>query len=198
MGGYGSGNWHRYNSKTTTESQHMIDIRWMKKHGKLVSGATGLLSWARRGKESGSARYRLKSDRLILEYQSNQNGGEWENIEDQIFFEWTPCNYGRRRQWFLCPDCSKRVAVIYGGKYFRCRHCHNLTYSSQQESKPDRLMRKTRKIRTRLGASNDLTKPILFKPKNMHQKTFDRLRREADDANVQSLIFVGRQFGLIF
>jgi hypothetical protein len=38
--------------------------------------------------------------------------------------------------------------------------------------------------------------PILFKPKNMHQKTFDRLRREADHANYLSLIIMGQRFGI--
>ena len=33
MGGRGSGSWYRWDSKTTTESQHRIDIRWLKKHG---------------------------------------------------------------------------------------------------------------------------------------------------------------------
>ena len=74
----------------------------------------------------------------------------------------------------------KRVAVLYGAeKYFLCRHCRDLAYGSRQEGTSDRLMRKAREIRARLGASNNLMKPILFKPKNMHQKTFDNLRMEA-------------------
>jgi hypothetical protein len=112
-------------------------------------------------------------------------------------FDRTSCNYGGQRTWFLCPRCWQRVAVLYGaGKYFWCRHCYDLTYSSQQESRQDRLMRKARKIRARLGASNDFTKPILFKPKNMHQKTFDRLRREADHASHLSLIIMAQRLGI--
>jgi hypothetical protein len=57
-------------------------------------------------------------------------------------------------------------------------------------------MRKARKIRARLGASNNLSVPILFKPKNMHQKTFDRLRRVADDASNRSLIIMGQRLGI--
>jgi hypothetical protein len=52
-------------------------------------------------------------------------------------------------------------------------------------------MRKARKIRARLGASNDLIEPILFKPKNMHQKTFDRLCREAEHADALSWLIMG-------
>jgi hypothetical protein len=30
MGGYGPGNWYRWDSKRTTESLHRIDICWLK------------------------------------------------------------------------------------------------------------------------------------------------------------------------
>jgi hypothetical protein len=196
MGGPGSGHWYRWNSKTTTESQYEIDIRRMKKQRYLHPGAAGTLSWRCRGEVSGYIDFRVETDRFVLDYRCRQNGGEWESIEDEIFFTWTPCNYGGKRQWFLCPGCNRRVAVVYGGKYYRCRHCHGLTYASQQESKPYRLMRKAWKIRARLGASNNLTEPILFKPKNMHQKTFDRLRKEADDASHLSWIIMGQRLGI--
>jgi hypothetical protein len=57
-------------------------------------------------------------------------------------------------------------------------------------------MRKARKIRERLGASNNLMVPILFKPKNMHQKTFNRLRIEEDYTNTLSWVIAGQRFGL--
>jgi hypothetical protein len=126
---------------------------------------------------------RVETDRLVLIYRNRQNGGQWEQIKDEIFFT-------------LCPGCNQRVAIIYGGKYYRCRHCHNLTYSSQQESESDRLMRKARKIRSQLGASKNLSVPILFKPKNIHQKTFDRLRKTADDASNRSIIIMGKRLGI--
>ena len=57
-------------------------------------------------------------------------------------------------------------------------------------------MRKARKIRERLGASNNLMESILFKPKNMHQKTFDCLRREADNASNLSFIIMVQPLGI--
>ena len=144
-----------------------------------------------------SINYRMEKDSMVLEYRYRINGGEWEDVEQEVFFERTPCNYGGFRTWFLCSHCFRRVAVIYGaGKYFYYRHCYNLTYSSQQESLPDRLMRKVRKIRVRLGASDNLMEPILFKPKNMHQRTFERLRREEEDANNLLWLIMGNRFGL--
>ena len=196
MGGIGSGRWYRYDSKSTTESQLMIDIRWMKKQEYLIAGTTGMMSWKSCGREIGSIGFSCEKDRLILKYRNKHRDGEWESIEDDIQFTWTPCNYGGRRQWFLCPSCKRRVAVVYGGKYFRCRHCHNLTYSSQQESQEDRLRRKSMKIRKKLGADDSLMEPILFKPKNMHWATFDRLRHEAESASNLSLVIGARRLGV--
>jgi hypothetical protein len=49
-------------------------------------------------------------------------------------------HFGGCRWWFLCPlivndrPCGRRVAKLYlRGKYFGCRHCHDLTYTSCQE-----------------------------------------------------------------
>jgi hypothetical protein len=187
MGGSGSGNWYRWDSKSTTESQHRIDIRWLKNQEYLRSENIGFLSWSRGKKQTGSIGYRMESDRMVLSYRHRSRGGEWENVEQVVLFDLTPCNFGGHRTWLL-----------YGaGKYFWCRHCYNLTYSSQQESRADRLMRKARKIRARLGASNSFMEPILFKPKNMHQKTFDRLRKEADNARNLSMVIMGQRLRII-
>jgi hypothetical protein len=197
MGGYGSGRWYRWDSKTTTESLHRIDIRWLKKQGYLRPGAAGSLSWSSRGEQTGSIGYRMGIDRMVLNYYHRPHGGEWEDVEQAISFDRTPCNYGGFRTWFLCPRCWQRVAVLYGaGKYFLCRHCYGLTYTSRQESRADRLMRKARKIRARLGVGDALSERILFKPKNMHQKTFDRLREEAEQAEHLGWIAVDQRFGL--
>lgn len=43
----------------------------------------------------------------------------------------TPCNFGGWRNWFLCPNCIRRVGVLYRKpmkSQFLCRDCHNLTY----------------------------------------------------------------------
>ncbi len=103
----------------------------------------------------------------------------------------------RYRIWFLCPHCSKRVAVLYGvGKFFYCRKCHGLTYASQRETEPFRFMRKARKIRKRLGANMNLAEPIIDKPKNMHRKTFQILKQKAQIANYLSWKSMGDRLGI--
>ena len=197
MGGRGSGSFYRGFSKTTTESQHRIDIRWLKKQGFLVPGSFASLSWSRNGKSTGSIGCKVTEDVMILNYRHKPSrGGEWEDVEQRISFDKTPCNYGGYRTWFLCPRCFKRVAILYGaGKYFLCRHCHDLTYASQQEDWASRMLRKGRNIRERLGVKSP-TDRIIFKPKGMHQETFNRLRFQADKYEYIGWIELGRRFGI--
>jgi hypothetical protein len=75
-------------------------------------------------------------DKLVLSYRSTL-GGEWEDVKEPVSLEWTPCNFGGERPWFVCPGvvngkrCGRRVAILYGpGKYFLCRHCYDLRYES--------------------------------------------------------------------
>lgn len=199
MGGSGSGSWYRWDAKATTESQKRLDIRWLKNQGYLQPGATGSITWSRGGEQTGSISYWMEADRMNLFYRHKLSGGDWVDVEQQISFDRTPCNYGGYRTWFLCPRCWKRVAVLYGaGKYFYCRHCNQLTYSSQQEREPDRLMRKARKIRKRLGGDENLLDSVPWKPKNMHWKTYWRLRNEAENLVNLSLLILGQGLGIRF
>ena len=196
MGGSGSGSRYRWDSKTTTESQHRVDIRWMKKQGYLRSGACGVLTWSCRNEQTGAIRFSMETGRMVLNYRHRPHNGEWEDVEQVISFDWTPCNYGGKRTWFLCPHCNRRVALLYGaGKYFLCRHCYNLTYASQQVQRYERLMEKSRSIRKRLGGGDDLSEPFPDKPNGMHWKTYYRLRQEAEHANHSFTILVAQQFG---
>jgi len=196
MGGIGSGRMFRWGAKATTESQHDIDIRWLKKQGLLRSGVSSSLSWSCKGKQTGSIGFKMEAGQMILNYRHRPNDGEWEDVKQIISLSQTPCNFGGYRKWFLCPRCWKRVAVLYGaGKYFYCRHCHDLAYSCQQETPPFRLTSKAQKIRKRLGASLCTNDPIFDKPKGMHWKTFNRLKREAYDASDRSWLAMANRFG---
>jgi hypothetical protein len=197
MGGYGSGRWHSWGGKATTESQRRIDVRWMKRQGYLRAGAMGDLIWSCRGEQTGLIAYKTVEKSMVLNYRYRANGGDWEPVEQVIAFEQTPCNYGGCRTWFRCPRCRKRIAILYGaGKLFLCRHCYNLAYGSQQETTGDRLMRKQRKIRERLGADMNLFIPIGHKPKGMHRKTFDRLRNEERRTGYLSARIMSRWLGI--
>jgi hypothetical protein len=57
-----------------------------------------------------------------------------------------------------------------------------LAYASQQEKPMFRNLRKSQKIRIRLGGSPDPFEPFPEKPRGMHRRTYLRLREEADAA----------------
>lgn len=193
----GRGQWYRWQSKTTTESQLSVDIRWMRRQGYLRPGTSGSLTWSRGGEKTGSIVYRTEQDRLILSYRHKPHGGEWGQIEERILLDATPCNYGGSRPWFLCPHCSRRVAVLYGaGKRFLCRHCYGLAYTSQQESIADRMMRKARRIRARLGGEGNLMEPFPRKPKRMRWQTYWRLREAAQDNEEMGWASALQRFGI--
>ena len=179
MDGVGSGTWCRWSKRETLEECHRIDVRYMYKRGLLKEGVAGSLSWTTRGEPSGSISYRSYGGSLVLSYAFTAGDSEPEQIEDQIRVEWTPCNYGGHRPWLRCPSCNRRVMVLARhGRLFRCRKCHHIPYSSQTEMRADRLIRKARKIRALVDASDDLQEPIWRKPKGMHRKTFDRLSQK--------------------
>jgi hypothetical protein len=183
MGGVGSGSWHRWNTKETTESQYCIDIRWLKKRNYLKDGISGTLSWFRGSEATGSISYKIKKQQMILSYHCQTSGHDCESIEQVVYFDYTYCNYGGQRMWFLCPTCGKRVAILYCIRtHFLCRHCCNLTYASQQENYTDRSFRYASNIRKKLGGGSDPLDPFPWKPKYMHWRTYWKLRKKAKEA----------------
>jgi hypothetical protein len=81
---------------------------------------------------------------------------------------WTPCNYGGRLPWFLCPRGGRRVAILYGGSDFCCRTCRRLTYETQRVPPASRSLARAQRLRVRLGGSVDMTQPFPARPKGMH------------------------------
>ena len=197
MGGPGSTRWLTGFSKETTDDHFSIDIRWMNKKGLLEPGKQGSLTQSRNGRKEGAINFRVESNKLVLNYRYQQNRGKWESIEQTISFYQTPCNFGGHRKWFRCPHCSRRVAVIYGArKYFLCRHCYNLTYASQQDETPYRLLRKSLKIREKLGDNIGFFEITPPKPKGMHWETYYRLCHELEATERRANLTARRQYGV--
>ena len=90
----------------------------------------------------------------------------------------TACHYGGYRYWFNCPSCSKRTSVLYCAGTYVCRHCIGANYSSQLQTKTDRIYSKLNAIRIRLGWQVGIIHGIGERPKGMHQSTFNKLLKE--------------------
>lgn len=132
-----------------------------------------------------------------LDYRVREHGGAWEDLRFPVRLDWTPCYYGGHRPWWLCPaaGCGRRVAVLYGGRVFACRHCHGLAYTTQRESAVDRQLTRADKIRRRLGGEPGAANPFPPKPKGMHWRTYERLREQAAQADLAFFQECARRFG---
>jgi hypothetical protein len=199
MGGLGSGRPGGWGAKSTTNAYLAIDVRHWKRERLLTPGLTFRLYWKRNDAPIGAMEVEVEAERVVLIYQHQRPGGEGKNVRLPVDLEWTPCHLGGERPWFLCPEpaCVRRVAILYAGPTFRCRHCLELTYCSQREGELDRKTRKLHKIRAQLGV-HEPGEPILFKPKGMHYTTFERLREEERAARQAADAVWLRSAGRIF
>ena len=197
MGVFGSG--RGQNGKGTTSEMRALDIRRLQRDGLLAPGRWFMWRWSRNGEDVASIRIRTETDRVILNYRSRSNGGDWQPMEYPVFLDWTSLHLGGRRAWFLCPGkgCGRRVAILYGGLVFACRHCYKLAYQCQRESGDDRTMRRADTIRLRLGWGAGIANPEGGKPKGMHWRTFERLRAEYRTFADASWSAMAERLGLI-
>jgi hypothetical protein len=156
MGGTGSGRWGWHDKKTTVEECLILSAGKLAREGIIArSPGSGWLWWANTatGEQTTSAGYSREVDGglvvLCLRYTVTRRDGEKHDIDEPIWLQTTPSAVGGRRWWFTCPlivngrGCARRVGKLYlphGARYFGCRHCCDLTYTSCQEShRYDRL-----------------------------------------------------------
>ena len=196
MGGPGSGLWYRWNTKPTVESYRSLDVRQWHRQGLLCPLLWYVVTWRNQeGKETASLGVTTLPDGVELSYRYNG-----EPQQDRIGLTWTPCPYGGRRPWFLCPNlqCGRRVAKVYlHGRYFRCRGCHRLTYASQREARCYQAMTRAHKIQQRLGGQPGYIYPFPLKPKGMHWRTYERWQRKFDEAVQADWGATVKKFGLL-
>lgn len=137
----------RYYSSKKTESDSLKKIQtwWLKKYGYLSDDCwrSGSIKWTSSwsGDESSvgiSVDTYHEDPHLQINYTQTDQDGEKKNFDYKIPLTTTPCYYGGKRYWFICPwyvngqYCGRRVGTIYKvGDYFTCRHCYNLTYNSR-------------------------------------------------------------------
>ena len=145
----------RWSSRSTVEDCKSISVKWLKKYDYFIGHKPGGMSWSRGG-SIGFIVTTLNGDGFIhFQYtQTDRYSNEEIELDYKAQLVWTHCHYGGRRWWFICPlGCNRRVGVLYKNrKYFGCRHCLNLTYTSCNQSHSfDRLLRSLR-IDPRIGS----------------------------------------------
>jgi hypothetical protein len=142
MGGSGSGNWYHWDKKNTVEDGLSLSVYEFFKNG-WAKHWNGNVTWFRNEQQTASISYafsqRGNGFRLTLNYTSNG-----EAVSIPLDLEEVPTPFGGKKYYFSCPlllpnglPCERRCQKLHlppGGKYFGCRECHKLTYTSCQES----------------------------------------------------------------
>jgi len=196
MGGIGSGWRWRFDAKATTSSYRSIDVRELKREGLLAPHQSFQSQWTRNGELVESVRIHTGIDRLVFSCRYRSRGDDLNDDVYPVFLRSTPCNFGGERPWFVCPviGCGRRVAILYGGRIFACRHCYQLVYRSQREADYDRAARRADRIRKMLEWEPGIFNDRGWKPKGMHWRTFKRLTAQHDAFVRVSMIGIARRF----
>lgn len=146
MGGLGSGLHWAGRRKSTVGQGCALDINWLTREGVFDRSGpkAGGLSWTsgpyQKEKSSISYEVNIPLRWMRLHYRLVRTG---ENIDYLAPLTTTRLSWGGIRWWFTCPlirnaqNCDRQVGKLYrpsGCRYFGCRHCYDLTYTSCQES----------------------------------------------------------------
>ena len=194
MGGFRSG---RPSGKNSTFDYAQLDVRRLQRQGLLTPGLSSILQWNEEDGEGASIDVHAETEKLKLSFTQFEKGAPESKIQGYVIqIVRTKCHYGGARAWFLCPagGCGRRVAILYGDRFFACRHCYQLTYESQTGSAQGRSLFRAAGIRRRLGGSGDMRVPFPPRPKGMHRRTYDRLRSKGQHADAQYV----QEFGINF
>ncbi len=199
----GRGRWSRWDKKTTTDNYYNLDMQKFATSVNLTIHGLSSWTWTRANYFSErklSITYVVEPDRGVrLCYKSGE-----QDYAYLVRVVTTRPNYGGVRYWWLCPQCGRRVRILYGGELFLCRKCHQLTHATSQASKGDYSKRTRNRlwaIRRKLKAIGSLEDDLPDKPRWMHHQTYWRLAREyyqlKDLLNMAWLLSAIRLTGLV-
>lgn len=137
-----------YDKKDVTEDYLQLSVAKLREWGYLEPNQfrSGSVQWTRGWAENkssiGISVSTFPDDMYVrLNYTNTSGGGEKKQFDYKVPLTTTPCTFGGVRYWFVCPlnkqsvYCGKRVGKLYGGSWFGCRHCYNLSYESRNENR---------------------------------------------------------------
>ena len=144
-----------YNRKIRADESCRLEISKLRKDGMLSSGySSGTRIWtsSMTGKNTlvGIAVDIIDDPYVRLIYSVTGREGNKTDYDYKVNLVTTHCYFGGIRYWFGCPDCGRRVAVLYlapGDVYFRCRHCNNLSYHSRNRCRIESWGETSRQIK---------------------------------------------------
>ena len=118
---------------------------------------------------------KLRASRARVWFEHKTSG-----LLHKFRIEWTRCNFGGRRPWFIC-QCGKRVAKLYDtGSIVACRHCLDTIYESQRRGENGRKYLRACRIRLSIGGAPTISRDFPERPWRMHRKNYERTRIKAE------------------
>ena len=131
-------------AKTEADRLNSLEIWWLNKNRYLDGYKKGEVEfrygWTAANRISIVASLVDENEPYIqfIYTRTDNQTGEKRDLNYKVLLATTPCNFGGKRYWFICPMfrrgayCGRRVGVMYrDGDFFACRHCHDLTYGSR-------------------------------------------------------------------
>jgi DNA-directed RNA polymerase subunit RPC12/RpoP len=157
------------------------------------------MTWSLGGERTGSITIIIaQPDGVRLMYQVTDRDGARVSVDELVPFTYTPARFGGRRQWLRCLKCGRGCRKIFGGLYFRCRHCHGLVYASTREPPYQRAIDRADRLRKRVGGDRGAFDGEDFppKPKRMRWATYRRLEERYEDLQARWIVGVMGRFGI--
>lgn len=147
--------------------------------------SAGLWSWQFSNRRSSSVAYQVNpGEGVRLIYTSADKPFDY-----LVSVAATPCTFGGRRWWWLCPHCGRRCRILYCRVLFVCRQCSDAYYETQASKDPlIRIDNELRRLRTQLGAQNLGSDKIPPKPRRMHWHTYMRVATRIADLQYWRLL----------
>jgi len=189
MGGPGSGNWYRWDTRRVIDAVVCLDVRILSRQGVLREGVQAVVTWRQGQQAECSIKLACERRGIVLTYRAQRAGGVWQTVHQEIAVERVRTGFGMRAL-LRCSECQRRVALVYLSDrlIYVCRACMALPYKSQCERRDDRLSRRMRKLWKRVGVANGDTQQSVWsypKPKYMHQSTYERWCELAEEVRME-------------
>jgi len=161
--------------RRTVEQTRVIEIGTVRRAGYVGRPAVNWWKWREKAYQAGFRPSHWKDGRIELPNQ----------VLHTVQVAW---RFGGKRFYFLC-ECGRRVEKLHAVRDWpwRCRHCYRLTYATRQAVPRHRYVMKAQKIRRQLGGSLNMVEAFPPKPKGMHWKRYELLRRKYARAEAQVL-----------